>query len=63
MKSVKAVLQDQEFTKHSKSSMNPECFFNAVVYPNNNGDSPIDIAMQNSAYRAAEIMLDMLTQV
>jgi hypothetical protein len=43
--------------------MSPECFINSVVYQNKNGESAIDLAMNNSAYRSAEIMLDMLTQV
>lgn len=61
MKSIKAAIQESELTKHSKSSISPESFYHAIVYPNNDNESPIDLALNRSEYRAVEIMLDMLS--
>jgi hypothetical protein len=52
---IKIVLDDHGIAE-------AESFYFSVVYPNNNGLTPLDIAIKERSSRSVEIMLDMLSR-
>lgn len=53
-KVINILVDDCEFTE-------AESYYFSVVYPNNQGLTPLDIAIHERASRSVEIMLDMLS--
>jgi ankyrin repeat protein len=49
------------FLIHDLEHSEGESFYFSVVYPNNSGVTPLDIAISERASRSIEIMLDMLS--